>query len=717
MSRFRIHAFPVPLHAMLAAALLWSAILVGEILLLHTQPWLGITLVAEPDQDGLRVTGVPKRGPLTRGDVIRTLSAADMQAEPLDTDSLLQEPDNYSTFAGFNGVFEHNERLFAILSESVVTATLADGRQVSLHPTTRPLRTFPLDFWIINFAALVAILFGTAIWRHRPQQDITRLLALTGLLFLLGVCATAVYSSRVLALDPVWFQLTTRINHIAISLFVVLLPVMFWHYPRRISHFSAFSSAVLIALLYSINEWLQLIQPPYHAFYLLNLFTYPLVLGVAWYQWRLNRDHPVNRAAMRWFLLSVCFATSAVVLLYFLPPFFDEEPLVSLGIAHLLFLTLYIGIALGVARYRLFDVERWWFKSWIWFLAGLLIIGIDIALVYLLNIHPAGALSIAVIVVAWLYFPLRQRLWERVFHLPDTRLEAHLPGLMESYFSAGSAREFGSRWQSTLAETFQPLQVNQREGFIEQSRIAHHGQTLCVRALDDDAYIELSGRNRGSRLFSNADLELSEAIRQLARHARDSRRAQEKGAQLERRRIMRDLHDDVGAKLLTLVCKASSPLDAELAKESLQLLRETIRTMDDSVVSTLPAVLGECRREALDRVEAAGAVLEWEIDGAPVVSITSRQHINLTRILREAITNALKHGQPEKIEVVFPSWSPSLCLRVRNSGVADNLEPQPGVGLLTMQARANEVGGSVQWRLEQSTFTVEVEIPLTWKPH
>ncbi len=711
-SRLRRYASPLPLHSMLAATLLWAAVLLGEILLLHAQPWLGITLAAEPDLDGLRVTAVPQEGPLKTGDVIRTLSAADSPAESLGTDSLLQEPDNHATFAGFNAVFAHNARLFAILSQPTVSAALADGRQVPLRPTRRPVASLPLDFWVINGAALVAILFGTAIWRHQPNQAITRLLALTGLLFLLGVCSTAVYSSRVLALEPFWFASTVRVNHVAISLFITLLPVMLWYYPRRINRFPVLPAALLVAALHSLNAWLQWIEPPLHAFYLFSVTLYPLVLGVAWYQWRLNRDHPVNRAALRWFLLSILLATSIALLLYLLPPFFGEAPLVSLGIAHLLFLSLYVGFALGVARYRLFDVERWWFKSWVWFLAGLLIIGIDVALVSLLNVNPVGVLSIAVISIAWLYFPLRQWLWGRVFRFPDTRLETHLPGLMASYFAAGTAREFTERWQATLRETFQPLQAERRGGAIERSRIADHGQTLCVRALDDDAHIALSGRNRGSRLFSRSDLELAEAIRQLARHALASRRAQEEGARLERRRIMRDLHDDLGAKLLTLVCKAATPQDAELAKESLQLLRETIRTMDDNAAGTLPAVLGECRREALERVEAAGAALSWPLDGAPTVAISSRRQINLTRILREAITNALKHGQGETIEVDFTAWSPLLRLRVRNGVCAEGPAPQAGVGLLTMQARVNEVGGTLQWRLEESTFTLEVEMPL-----
>ena len=71
-------------------------------------------------------------------------------------------------------------------------------------------------------------------------------------------------------------------------------------------------------------------------------------------------------------------------------------------------LLLYLGMVPLFLKHRAFDLERWWFEAWIWFLGGALVVGVDLLLIYALSLHASTALAISLVVVGWIYFPMRQ---------------------------------------------------------------------------------------------------------------------------------------------------------------------------------------------------------------------------------------------------------------------------------------------------------------------
>ena len=81
---------------------------------------------------------------------------------------------------------------------------------------------------------------------------------------------------------------------------------------------------------------------------------------------------------------------------------------------------------------------------------------------------------------------------------------------------------------------------------------------------------------RGRRLFSTTHKTLTHELVRMMSYAEESRGAYERGSTEERRRIARDLHDDVGAKLLSLVYRAGDRGSADLARSALQDLRDVV---------------------------------------------------------------------------------------------------------------------------------------------
>src|SRR5690606_33720073 len=104
----------------------------------------------------------------------------------------------------------------------------------------------------------------------------------------------------------------------------------------------------------------------------------------------------------------------------------------------------------------------------------------------------------------------------------------------------------------------------------------------------------------------------------------------------ERDRLRRDVHDDLGARLLTLLHRVPSS-EQSLVREALQDMRGLLRAMEGEP-RPLSALAEEWHQEALERARAADVPLSWatRLDH-PSRWLSPRQQTNLTRILREAL--------------------------------------------------------------------------------
>ena len=164
----------------------------------------------------------------------------------------------------------------------------------------------------------------------------------------------------------------------------------------------------------------------------------------------------------------------------------------------------------------------------------------------------------------------------------------------------------------------------------------------------------------------------------------------------ERQRIYNDLHDDIGAKLLTLVHSATDPAQADLARAVLQDLRDVVSRTSTGPIQLLQA-LAQVREEAEQRLETAGGALLWEQDTAlPDPLLDEAQALHLFRISREAITNALRHGQARRMRVRARAFGQELVLDYTDDGPGFGAGAR-GRGTRGMRERAGELQGSIDW--------------------
>ena len=187
-------------------------------------------------------------------------------------------------------------------------------------------------------------------------------------------------------------------------------------------------------------------------------------------------------------------------------------------------------------------------------------------------------------------------------------------------------------------------------------------------------------------------------MRQERRRSENARTQFERiqAANEERQRIYRDLHDDIGAKMLTLIHSLEREEHADLARAVMQDLRDIVSRSAQAEGSLLD-ILAQIRDETEQRLEILGVVLHWEQHAElPDPHLDDGQALHLFRIVREAVTNSLRHAHPQRIRIRSRRVAGDLVLDVTDDGPGPKPE-QTGAGTSAMRRRAAELHGSIHW--------------------
>ena len=209
---------------------------------------------------------------------------------------------------------------------------------------------------------------------------------------------------------------------------------------------------------------------------------------------------------------------------------------------------------------------------------------------------------------------------------------------------------------------------------------------------------------------------LGGAMREIDRYQRNMADA---AAADERRRIARELHDGLAQELAFLAAQGRAlsrrPDSVEIkyvaaaAERALDESRRAIALLTHPPDEPLDLALVQTVEELVSR---AGSRAQFDVEREIEVSGQTREA--LLRIVREAVTNAQRHGRAGLIIVELENTN-GLRLRIADDGVGFDpieLEDEPGFGLGTMRARARAIGGELRiGRRPEGGTEVEVTIP------
>lgn len=165
----------------------------------------------------------------------------------------------------------------------------------------------------------------------------------------------------------------------------------------------------------------------------------------------------------------------------------------------------------------------------------------------------------------------------------------------------------------------------------------------------------------------------------------------------ERERIYRDLHDDLGSQLLQMIYTAPSAEYADRARAVLQNLRDVV-SRSRGEPGRLSDVLAQIEAEARQRLWAVEAELIWEqAEALPDPQLDSGQALHLHRIVREGISNAIRHAHVRRLRVRVRLDGAQLLLDLTDDGFGTPESVREGRGMDSMRSRAAELKGRIDW--------------------
>jgi signal transduction histidine kinase len=204
----------------------------------------------------------------------------------------------------------------------------------------------------------------------------------------------------------------------------------------------------------------------------------------------------------------------------------------------------------------------------------------------------------------------------------------------------------------------------------------------------------------------------------------------------ERRRLARELHDEIGQALtavkinLQALQRATSEAAAQMRlQDSLEIVERVHQQMRDLSLNLRPSLLDDlglavALRWYLDRqAQRAGFAIDFLAE-PPDLRVSGLLETTCFRVAQEALTNVVRHARARSVRVELRQCGSELHLVIRDDGVGFEVEASRqraarggSLGLLGMQERVLLMGGWIDIKSSPGRGTeVRVRLPVTTMP-
>jgi two-component system, NarL family, sensor histidine kinase DevS len=684
------------LIAVVVYAVVLSSVVIG---LAHRQPWLGLGLAYDEELDAAVVrsaTGPAEAIPV--GAALTDISAGTdrMRLEARDfipeTDGVLETYDVYDAFR------RRQSALAEIQAAPEVVFTDNEGREWRVKPEAgRPLADLPVAFWVQLAVGVIAWLIAGGVWVFRRDDLSAWYLLLSGWSTAVFSPMAGIYSTRELAMPGGLFGVLSDLNFMGGSIFAGTLVALLLCYPRQVGPRWIGVAAVGAQLAWFAAQQAGVFESMIFARRMLVMVALAATFGLSWWQWRLTRRDPVGRAALRWFLLSWVVGSGVFCMLILMPQMFGIDTSAVQGYAFLLFVLVYVGLAFGILRYRLFGLDEWWARIMTWMGALALLVVLDLLFLLQLQLSSGMSLSLSLLLCGLVWLPLRGYMSNRFLGRAKTDSANVFKAVVDVALTP-RADEREVLWRKCLQEKFDPLRIEPAEGCTEDTVIEDSGLALVVPATGDIGALRMEYARGGRALFTAKDVQAAGELTGMLRHVIESRTSYEQGVKVERGRIARDIHDNIGAQLLSALHSREENKREEVLRGALADLRGIINDASNPDLSVEEA-LGDLRYETAGRLSAGGVELDWCVeDTAGAGGLPAKVLHVLRPLVREAASNILKHAGAKNVRVRIRREAQELVVSVEDDGKGfDPAAVRRGNGLANMEARLAAVGGRAGW--------------------
>ncbi|MCO6474685.1 MAG: PAS domain S-box protein [Melioribacteraceae bacterium] len=218
-------------------------------------------------------------------------------------------------------------------------------------------------------------------------------------------------------------------------------------------------------------------------------------------------------------------------------------------------------------------------------------------------------------------------------------------------------------------------------------------------------------------------LKTGENLRNLAIHLQSIREE-------ERKNISREIHDELG-QVLTVLKIQTSLLEKKISPDHPELKEkfDSITNLIDSSVVSVQRICEKLRPGILDDLGLLPA-MEWQIDEFSKrtkincvldipnddIFLIPEKKIAVFRIFQEALTNAARHSNANKIDIRIKLNDSKLSLAIKDNGkgiTLNQINNPKSLGILGMKERALILGGNLVIKSSMGSGTlVNLELPI-----
>lgn len=617
---------------------------------------------------------------------------------------VMEEPDVFPTYSQQDELFQHLETITQTLNEQRLAFTSAE-KTYPVLPVSREIKDLPLMFWFQAAAGMLTILVCTLV-ALAGQKGLGKTgFIITGIGYAGLTFPSALYGSRSLFINAESFKLLSITNQVSTTVFMAGMALFLSNHPRRMQSrlfLTLLATSSLTGSLSMIFRWPDNV---FLSLYIPFIVQMALCIIAGVWQWRSSSQRKSDRSSVRWILLFLT-ATLVPTLLKQLAPEIPQAVLISS------FSIIYTGILFAVIQHQFFEIERWSYILWGWLLGGLAVLTVDIVLATFIATSSETTFVLALMVVGALYFPLRQTLWHRLFIRESNGLQRWLSKALPELLSKTDEQYPQQRIINAFQAVFEPLdtRLSKVPTLNDQPKLSKDRTSLSI-LLPNQERLQIFHPDQGRRLFSRADIHDAALVIDLNKLISRSMNARAEGAQDERDRMRRDLHDELGAKLLRLLYRSPEE-NRPLVREAINELRNLVRSRSEAEVNVQSALI-EWRKEAELRCGDLKIKLNWQqqtISGE--LRREAFEHTALT--LREAISNAIRNHKTPNLDIqLYPSGN-DLIIVLKNDSLPSAVKS--GMGISNMQQRMQLIEGQLEIsttsREELILWHVALRIPL-----
>lgn len=620
-----------------------------------------------------------------------------------------------------------------------------------LHAAGLTTSTHAFLFVMIDAALIILFAISAFIIYFKSSHEPMALLASTMLISFGTTFPQMVHTATAESLLwTQWFSAVSAIGWISLFLFFCLFPngsfTPRWTVvPIALFAIVKISSVLFMDTILDHNQWLAVFN------FLLFGSPIAMLIYVKLQRFRNCTDHE-ERQQTKWIIYGFSFSFFCFlgISMLFYPGLF-ESPVAYVylnGFLHLSLLLIPLTLTLAILRQRLWMVDPIVNRTLVYVALTASIAAIyTLCIVYLRTIlHTGDSLIpslLTTVIVAIIFAPLRDRLQRFVDRLMKGRhddpygLLLELRSLLVQPLPPEAMLEAIVRFirlSLRIPYAAIAIEVNgmRRIASSDSDGTTTGGQPFPIVHLGKEAGT-LIAANRPGEPFTSLDQKLlnvllshagpivdnymmTRGMKMLADELQQSREKLILAREEERRRIRRNLHDELAPRLAALGLNATAAemyvkrepeIATELLSELRQVIRSTVEDIRTLVHDMRPASLDEWGlegaiqeriRELNKPLQAVGLHFDFHVP-SPLPHLPAAIEVAAYWIATEAIGNVVRHSQATSCTVTLDARSAELLtLQVIDNGIGIDERWLPrstsGIGIGSMQERAAELGGS-----------------------